>query len=134
MNLALLADDEIAASWNDQYIECRMDRHDLKPLSVKHDRENHVVERSRLCTRCGTEVNTWIAVNTGEIVKRWNDYSRAEGYLRPKGSGRMSVEGNNVVRREFVSRLLREIEPPRRRAAAANGNGRRRTTKRTKAA
>lgn len=135
MGNARLEDIEaIASEWSDAHIECRMDRHDFRSLDAGYSPREQVYERTRRCTRCHVEEYLMVSLRSGEVLKRSLNYKPTEGYLLPKGTGRLTTGSRNTIRLEMYSRLAGVQKPrPRLRAVAADGPRRRSTTKRRRA-
>jgi hypothetical protein len=117
----------IASGWSDHQLDCRVDRHDLRPLDASFNEEENTFTRTRRCRRCGVEqLQVWSA-RTGEILQRKMDYSGTDDYLMPKGTGVITDSSRNAIRLELLGRLQREAAASKKVAALS---GRRRTTTR----
>lgn len=98
--------DHARSSWDDELLECRMDRHDYRPLDASINEQEGTFTRVRRCSRCYTEEHLLRSLRTGEKIHRRLDYSNTkEGYLLPAGTGRMTTSSNNEVWREYFNRL-----------------------------
>jgi hypothetical protein len=119
---------DIASEWPDAYMECRTDRHDFKSLDAGYSPKEQVYERTRRCTRCHVEDYLMVSLRTGEVLKRTLNYKGTDGYLMPKGTGRLTSGARNTIRLEHFSRLAGVHPKPRLRAVAAESPRRRSTT------
>lgn len=77
-------------------------RHNWQLVTVR--RIKGAFERMFRCDRCGTEKFQVIDLD-GSISSARTSYQ--DGYLKPKGSGRMTAEENARVRAEVMRRLTR---------------------------
>lgn len=96
----------IATDWSDEYIECRVDRHDFRPLDASYDPEEQTFTRVRRCRRCHADQGQLWSARSGEVLRRWMDYSGAEGYLLPPGTGVVTASSRNAIRLEMFHRLV----------------------------
>lgn len=102
---------ELAKDLDDGVLHCREHRrHDWRPSTVK--REKYGYRRVEVCSDCAS--SRWQELDTrGYVIKGGINYS--EGYLNPKGTGRVDQRGCAAYRLETLHRLL----PGRKRSAAA---------------
>lgn len=115
-----------AAGWDDDMLECREGHHDFSPqsqLDAGFDDDEKTFFRVRRCPRCLTEQHKIWSQRTGERLRSWLDYSGTkEGYLLPKGTGRITSSARTMVALEMMHRLrppqLKPAKRTRRRRAA----------------
>lgn len=117
----------LAADWDDDMIECRLDRHTWTRLNAGFDHKEGTWFRVRRCPRCHTDEHVLRSLRTGEKLRKWLDYSNTkEGYLLPKGTGRMTSSATNTVWLE----LFKRTDRPARKVAASNGAAKKSARKR----
>lgn len=110
----------IAANWDDDLVECRTDRHKWEKLTSEVNRPEDTWTRIRWCPNCHTEEHHMRSITTGRKVGRgkWLDYTNTvEGYLFPKGTGRMTESAIAEVWRERIGREV-PAEPKRTRRSS----------------
>lgn len=83
-----------------QFAECRDLRHAWKPVDAW--REGKVFVETLRCIRCNTRKDRAFSATTGDLVHVKSNLRYPEGYLRPKGSGRMTQKEMSAAR---LSRL-----------------------------
>lgn len=124
---------DIAANhWDDDLIECRLDRHSYRQLNAAFNEREGTFTRVRRCVRCHVEEHLERSIRTGEKLRRRLDYSGAkEGYLLPKGTGRITTSAMNAV---WLESFYREgLSRPGAAKVAANGGAKKKqTSKRAK--
>lgn len=91
------------------WIACRSKGHNMQDHDVKSDEENNVYLVTLRCSRCYTKRHEVVNMSTGEVLSSKYD-NRPEGYLLPKGTGRMDAEARGLVR---VARLHNTVERKR---------------------
>lgn len=112
----------IAAGWDDDQLECRLDRHDFRPLDAHFDDADGTFTRVRRCHRCYTDEHLIRSQRTGAKVRRWLDYSNTkDGYLFPAGTGRATTSSNDVMWLELFNRMQAQAA---KKAAAKKTAGR----------
>ena len=116
-----------ADAWDDDLLECRLDRHTFTQLDARIDERDGTYTRVRRCPRCLTDEHLIRSIRTGERVKRWLDYSGTrEGYLLPKGTGRMNAAAGAAVWLELFARM--GAKQPRLKAVPRPAAPKRKTT------
>lgn len=91
------------------WINCRSKGHNMLDHDVKSDEETNVYLVTLRCSRCYTKRHEVVNMTTGEVLSSKYD-SWPEGYLLPKGTGRMDSEARGLVR---VTRLHNTVERKR---------------------
>lgn len=94
--------EELAHHLEDGALHCRESRrHDWRPSRVT--REAFGFRRVELCSDC--ESSRWQELDSrGYVLKAGVEY--VEGYLNPKGTGRIGQDGQAVYRLEAITRYL----------------------------
>lgn len=85
---------EFATTIKSAWVDCRSDGHDMRPFAVELTEAGNFL-RTRKCRRCNTKRHQVID-RSGLILHTTVEY--AEGYLMPKGTGRLDSEGRGVFR------------------------------------
>jgi hypothetical protein len=87
--------------WEEQakvaWIQCRRKGHNMLDHDVKVDEESNcyiVVER---CSRCFTKRDEVVNRDTGAVLHS-KYYNHPDGYLLPKGTGRMGADARGLIR------------------------------------
>jgi hypothetical protein len=94
--------DSIAADLSDGALSCREHRRHAWRKSTA-SRESYGFRRVETCPDCGSE--RWQELDRyGYIVRSGINYS--EGYLMPKGSGRIDARGAAQFRLEALTRMV----------------------------
>jgi hypothetical protein len=89
---------EFAATVKKQaFIECRGDGHNMGPHNVTMD-ENGTFLRTRRCRKCGYLRH--YVVSGGHILNAKSEYP--DGYLLPRGTGRLDADGRAVFREAAI--------------------------------
>lgn len=98
----------------EKYVVCRDTglRHKWEPWTATFDKFTHQYTRSIHCETCGT-VKEQVVDAEGYIVKTKTP-RYPEGYLRPKGSGRMTKDDAAIVRVESMLRFMDRTKGLRR--------------------
>lgn len=93
---------ELAQQLTDGALNCREHRrHDWRPAQVT--RQDYGYRRVEACDDCGS--SRWQEMDSrGYLIKGGVNYS--EGYLNPKGTGRVTVDGIAAYRLEAITRFL----------------------------
>lgn len=85
---------EFATTIKSAWVDCRSDGHDMRPFKVELTEAGNFL-RTRKCRRCNTKRHQVID-RSGLILNTTVEYT--EGYLMPKGTGRLDSEGRGVFR------------------------------------
>lgn len=83
-------------------LTCRDFGHAWRPLTARYADEGSIV-RAQRCTRCRTEREQTLSMS-GLILR--GKYEYPDGYLAPRGMGRMTSEDRGVLRVESITRLI----------------------------
>lgn len=101
-----------AEGWDEDQLHCRMNRHDWEPSQARRDASVNLIKIVEICSRCDSEKHQEINGTTGLQFSQW--YVYAEGYLT-KGMGRISGDGRDTLRLEYVFRTFKitraKVEP-----------------------
>lgn len=94
--------EEIAHGLEDGALHCRESRrHDWRPSRVTKERYGY--RRVQVCTDCGS--SQWQELDArGYVIRKGTEY--VDGYLLPKGTGRVNADGLAVYRLEALTRYL----------------------------
>lgn len=93
-----------AEGWDEDQLECRMNRHTWSPSQARHDRTVNLIKVVQICHRCDSQRHQEIHGSTGALFSQW--YVYGEGYLT-KGIGRISGDGRDTLRLETVMRTFK---------------------------
>lgn len=85
---------EFASTIKSAWVECRSDGHNMGKHNVTMD-ENGTFIRTRRCRRCGYKRH-YVIDPSGHILDAKPEYP--DGYLMPRGTGRLDTEGRAVFR------------------------------------
>lgn len=96
-----------ATGLTDNYIACRDMGHTWRPLRAWWEESLKSYVRTLRCGRCRSERSQYVASN-GYVDG--NRYDYAEGYVKPKGTGRIDQEGSAALRLESILRLIGKDE------------------------
>jgi hypothetical protein len=88
---------EFASTIKQAWVECRSDGHSMAKHDVQMD-ENGTYIRTRRCRRCGYKRH--YVISGGHILNATSEYP--DGYLMPKGTGRLDSDGRAVFREAAV--------------------------------
>ena len=107
----MTADGEASASevarWshglNDEFLLCRDIGHQCRAYTARYVPEENCYTRTMRCGRCTTERHQ--SISTAGVVLS-GGYSYAEGYVAPKGQGRLSGNARGALRIESIMRLI----------------------------
>lgn len=86
--------EEFASTIKSAWVECRSDGHDMRKFNVQLTEHNTFI-RTRKCRRCGY-LRHQVIDRSGHILNTTPEYP--EGYLMPRGTGRLDSEGRAVFR------------------------------------
>jgi hypothetical protein len=92
---------EALKGFREEVLGCRDGNHAWNKQQYSFEQRDRVVTRTRRCTRCTARQTAVIVRTTGEYLVR-PKIEYPEGYLAPKGTGRISKQ---EVRRESVRRV-----------------------------
>lgn len=96
--------EEFVGSLPERYLYCRDMGHNWRPWTGG-SYEDGGWERIIRCVRCKTKRHQ-VLTASGAVLK--SKYDHPEGYNAPKGMGRISGEGRNVLRLESIKRIVKE--------------------------
>lgn len=99
--------DAWAEGLNDGHLLCRDMGHMWRPFRAWWDEEANGYQRVLRCGRCKTERRQLLSSN-GAAVSGY--YSYADGYVAPKGTGRVTGETKNRLRLESTLRVIGKDE------------------------
>jgi hypothetical protein len=85
-----------------EFLECRLWGHAWKAGTVSRDRASGAFDQGLVCIRCGGQ-RAYVLDRRGRFVKR-RPYSYPDGYLMPKGTGRLSSGERDDLRAELAER------------------------------
>jgi len=105
------------------WIACRSKGHNMADHDVKTDYESNTYVVILKCSRCSTKRHEIVNMDTGEVLSsKYADHP--EGYLLPKGTGRMDAQARGLVRatrlRNTAERKLDMTELAARRSKKAS--------------
>lgn len=83
-----------ASTIKSAWVDCRSDGHDMRKFNVELTEHNTFL-RTRKCRRCGA-LRHQVITRSGHILNTTIEYP--EGYLMPKGTGRLDADGRAVFR------------------------------------
>jgi hypothetical protein len=83
-------------------LTCRDYGHAWRPLTARYAEEGSIV-RTQRCTRCRTEREQTLSLS-GMVLG--GHYAYPEGYLAPRGIGRLTADHRAVLRVESIRRLI----------------------------
>lgn len=104
------------------WVQCRTKGHNMADHDVKENMEDNAFVVIYRCTRCYTKRDEVVHSVTGEVLSS-KYYNHPDGYLLPKGTGRLDAEGRGLIRvthlRNTLTRKrdLTEIASRRRKAS-----------------
>ena len=102
-----LADPRTVAKWShdlpDEFLLCRDIGHQWRPYTARYVPADNAYERTIRCGRCTTERHQSISLQ-GEITS--GGYHYADGYVAPRGQGRLTGRARGALRLESVARLI----------------------------
>lgn len=91
------------------WLQCRSKGHNMADHDVKFVEEDNAYVVILRCSRCYTKRHETVNSETGEVLfSKYTDHP--EGYLLPKGTGRMDAQGRGIIR---VARLRNTLERKR---------------------
>lgn len=90
--------EEFATTIKPTWVECRSDGHDMRKFDVQLTEHNTYI-RTRKCRRC-TYKRHQVVDREGRILNTTPEYP--DGYLMPKGTGRLDSEGRAVFRAAVI--------------------------------
>jgi hypothetical protein len=90
--------EEFATTIKMAWVECRSDGHSMIPHDVTMNEQGSYV-RTRRCRRCGYKRH-YVIDQGGFLVSTSSEYP--DGYLMPKGTGRLDSEGRAIFRQATV--------------------------------
>ena len=91
------------------WIRCRSKGHNMDDHDVKLDEKANAYIVILRCTRCYTERHEVVNCDTGEVLTSKYD-KHPDGYLLPKGTGRIDAQGRGLIR---IARLRDTLERKR---------------------
>lgn len=95
------------AGWREglpeEFLACRDYGHLWRPRSARYMPEANGYTRTMACGRCHAERDQDLTASGGIVS---GHYSYAEGYVAPRGQGRLGGEARDSLRLESVLRLL----------------------------
>jgi hypothetical protein len=94
--------DEWVHGLNQSQLTCRDYGHAWRPLAARRADEGAYV-RAQRCSRCRTEREQTLSYSGLILAGR---YEYPEGYLAPRGMGRLTSTDRGVLRIESVVRLI----------------------------
>jgi hypothetical protein len=94
---------EWAETLPDAFLQCRDFGHTFRPFRAWLDSAMNCYQRVLRCGRCKTERRQALSFR-GEILS--STYAYEDGYLAPKGTGRMDVNARAGLRLESTLRLV----------------------------
>lgn len=83
------------------WLQCRSKGHNMLDHDVKLDEEANAFIVTLRCSRCYTKRDEVVNYETGELLSS-KYHNHPDGYLLPKGTGRMDSQGRGLIR---VARL-----------------------------
>lgn len=84
------------------FLLCRDIGHRWRPQRAKITGE-HTYLQGLVCSRCRTERTRELSMS-GHVLS--SSYTHPDGYLAPKGTGRIDTDGRDALRLESVLRLM----------------------------
>lgn len=87
--------EEYVSKASSSWLQCRTKGHNMLDHDVKLNESDDYLVTLR-CSRCHTKRHE-VVNSDGLILSSFYD-SHPEGYLLPKGSGRMDAEGRGIIR------------------------------------
>lgn len=87
----------------EEFLSCRDYGHLWRPSSARYLSDLNAYERTMRCGRCHTERTQTLSASGGILG---GGYDYADGYVAPKGQGRLGTEARDSLRLESVLRLL----------------------------
>lgn len=113
--------------WTDQakvaWVKCRTKGHNMANHDVKFDEESNCFLVTYRCSSCYTKRDEVVNSTTGEVLSS-KYYNHPDGYLLPKGTGRMDAEGRGLIRVTHLRNTMQrkrdvtELAAQRRRKAS----------------
>lgn len=94
---------EYVANANPAWLQCRTKGHNMLDHDVKLNENDDFLVILR-CSRCHTKRHE-VVNQQGLVLSAFYD-NRPEGYLLPRGSGRMDTEGRGLVRAARLNGFL----------------------------
>jgi hypothetical protein len=91
------------------WVQCRTKGHNMADHDVKLDEESNAYIVVLRCSRCYTKRDEVVNCDTGEVLNS-SYHDHPEGYLLPKGTGRMGADARGLLR---VARLRNALERKR---------------------
>lgn len=109
MSIETNADPRTVARWShdlsDEFLLCRDIGHQWRPFTARFVPALNAYQRTLRCGRCTTERRQTVSL-TGEISS--GGYAYAEGYVAPRGQGRLTGRARGALRLESIGRLIGE--------------------------
>lgn len=85
------------------HLDCRVKGHNMAYPHVTEN-ENGTFTQTERCRRCGTKRHELVDVEGYTLWTKMSDYP--EGYLLPKGTGRIDQAGRAVLRRRRINAII----------------------------
>lgn len=98
-----------AQEWSDAIVHCRIWGHNHRPYTATW-RGKYAIDITQRCIRCRSRRRQTMDSRTGKATP-WAPAGYAEGYLLPKGTGRVSGDGRNVLRLAAIRNITITTAP-----------------------